>query len=235
MKRTIVVTDLTRFARSEIVCTAGIDLKDGRCVRPMPYIPSAECKRLKILPGAYLSGDFKVSSRLEGPHQEDCNYDGLKFGGPCTSSVFHEALIRGGYPSVEAGFEIGLPDRQKFIPVDHKVKRSIITIAVSPADIEIVADSFNKGRIKLNFVDGKGKEFRYISITDLGFHDYAQRKSEKGALEDLNAFLQSQKEILLRVGLSRAYQAPDKRNGYWLQANGIYSFPSFNAEVRRYV
>jgi hypothetical protein len=59
MKRTIIVTDLTRFTRPDIVCTAGIDITTGECVRPMPYIKTDECKRLKILPGAMLSGDHK--------------------------------------------------------------------------------------------------------------------------------------------------------------------------------
>ena len=52
MQRNIIVTDLTRFTNKNIVCTAGIDPNDGQCIRPMPYLPSSECRRLKILPGA---------------------------------------------------------------------------------------------------------------------------------------------------------------------------------------
>lgn len=41
----IVITDLTRFSNSEIVCIAGINQETGECVRPLPYIKLAECKK----------------------------------------------------------------------------------------------------------------------------------------------------------------------------------------------
>jgi hypothetical protein len=38
----------------------------------------------------------------------------------------------------------------------------------------------------------------------------------------------------MRIGLSREYTATDNRNGYWLQANGIYTFPHFHEGIRGY-
>ena len=133
MKRSIIVTNLTRFSNQEIVCTAGADRKSGECIRPMPYLKSAKCKELSILPGAILSGEFTPSQNREGPHQEDYCYSRLKLEGPCTASEFKETL---NFDCVEHGFEIDLEDGQKHIPPDHDVLRSIITISVSPHNIK---------------------------------------------------------------------------------------------------
>ncbi len=234
MKRSIIVTDLTRFNNREIVCTAGADRSNGECIRPMPYLQSKRCKELNILPGAILSGEFRPSPDREGPHQEDHQYSNLTFGGPCTSSEFKTALKYGLFVSVEEGFEAELEDRQKHIPFGHTVARSIITILVSPRDVEIIEDSYKPGKIKLNFTDGSGRKFQYIAITDLGFHDYAVNHHAQNQLNALNRWIRAQEEVLLRLGLSRRFQANDERDGYWLQANGIYTFPEYHKDIRSY-
>jgi len=93
MKRQIIITDLTRFGDGKPnVCTAGIDYSTGECIRPMPYLPFAECKRLGILPGGILGGDFNFKASRSGPHQEDSTYSGLKFHGACSAETFWEVL-----------------------------------------------------------------------------------------------------------------------------------------------
>ena len=37
----IIITDFTRFSNPKIVCTAGIDLTTGQCIRPMPYFDAS--------------------------------------------------------------------------------------------------------------------------------------------------------------------------------------------------
>jgi hypothetical protein len=234
MKRTIIVTDLTRFNNQTIVCTAGIDRVTGECIRPMPYLQGSECKRLKLLPGALLAGDFTLARNVSGPHREDHHYSNLRFEGPCTAEQFRNVLIESCFPGVEAGFEIKLPAGQKYLPAGHPVQRSIITIAVAPMDLRIVEDKFNPGKIKLHFKDGSGHPFGFISVTDLGFHDYAMKHHDANDLMAVNHLLQSQNEVFLRIGLSREYAAEDGRKGYWLQANGIYSFPMFHEGIRSY-
>ncbi len=234
MKRTIIVTDLTRFANQTTVCTAGIDTVTGECIRPMPYLKDSECRRLKILPGAILIGDFIPARSLTGPHQEDNNYKTLKFGGPCTTEAFRKVLVESCFPSIEDGFEIKLPADQKYLPAGHPVKRSIITIAVAPADVKIIEDSYKPGKVKVHFKDQSKHSFSFISVTDLGFHDYAQKHRAANDLLAVNKLLQLQEELFLRIGLSREFQAEDGRKGYWLQANGIYSFPNFHKGIRGY-
>ena len=77
-------------------------------------------------------------------------------------------------------------------------------------------------------------EFRYLPITDLGFYEYAQRLAKNGAgLKKLNQYLEQQEEIFLRIGLSRIWKNND-REGYWIQVNGIYTFPEYMKEIRAY-
>lgn len=50
--------------------------------------------------------------------------------------------------------------------------------------------------------------------------------------EKINAFIDEQEELYLRVGLSGRYADNNSRDGYWLQINGIYTFPNFDTEIR---
>jgi len=235
MNRTIIVTDLTRFKNLDVVCTAGIDEDSGECIRPMPYLKASECRGLNILPGAKLSGDFTPHPERTGPHQEDYRYKNLGFLGSSSSEEFRNALEQGLYGSVQEGFEIVLEDNQKHIPIDHRVQRSIITIRVPPSEIRIVEDSYKPGRIKLNFCDLSSRRFRYIGISDLGFYEYARQHHSRNELQKINAMIRGQEVVYLRIGLSREYQPPnDDRCGYWLQANGIYTFPDYSGEIRCY-
>ena len=229
----IIITDLTRFKKGVEVCTAGADIATGACIRPMPYLKMADCEKHQILPGAILSGEFVPIKGLTGPHQEDHQYSKLKFEGPSSSVEFKKALQAGLQPSIEKGFAIKLGDGQKHVPVGHPVKRSIITIRVDPASIEIV-EGFKEGTTKIHFTDGAGRQFRYLPITDLGFHRYAEGHRAGKELARLNAFIRKQAEAFLRVGLSRAWPSPQGINGYWMQVNGVYTFPDFLAALRSY-
>jgi hypothetical protein len=234
MKRTIIVTDLTRFSNQDIVCTAGIDTTTGECIRPMPYLKSGICKKLNILPGAILAGNFTPIRNLKGPHQEDNTYEELEFTGPCTAELFKKVLVDSCFPSVEKGFAIKLQKDQKNLPAGHPVERSIITIAVAPGDVKIIEDKFQPGKIKIHFKDQSNHEFSFMGVTDLGFHDYAQKHRAANDLAAVNNFLQAQEKVFLRVGLSREYASKDGRTGYWLQVNGIYTFPDFHEGIRSY-
>ena len=229
----IIITDLTRFSRPVDVCTAGTDVTSGACIRPMPYLKMARCAQLGILPGAILSGDFRPARGLTGPHQEDTEYSNLKFVGPCTAEEFRSALTTHLFDSVEQGFEIRLSHGHKHVPVGHAVKRSIITLAVDPRSLAIVEDSYKEGKIRAHFADSSGREFRYLSITDLGFYRYAEKHRAGKDLDALNAFLRGQPEAYLRLGLSRAHEIRGV-NAYWMQVNGIYTFPDFVKEIRSY-
>src|SRR3989304_2696111 len=114
----LIGTDLTRVAKDDIVCIAGIDLKSKRCIRPLPYLPKTACKQLKLLPGAILEGRFTKPKTVDKPHTEDMNYEGLSFKGPCTSEEFENVLKTTTYPSINEGFDDKVPIGTKVIPHD---------------------------------------------------------------------------------------------------------------------
>lgn len=230
----IIITDLTRFSNQDIVCTAGINPITNECIRPLPYLPIKECRRLNILPGAVLQGNF-TAKPLTAPHTEDRNFQGqLSFKGPCSAEEFKSILKATESPNTEEGFSVNFTDGQKHIPATTPPNKSIITISVNPWELSIVPDSFNPGKIKVIFSDKSGRTFRYLSITDLGFYNYAEKNSQGDNFSNLNNFIHSQKEVYVRLGLSREFTSPDGRTGYWLQVNGIYTFPEYLEEIRCY-
>lgn len=229
----IIITDLTRFSNQDIVCIAGINLETNECIRPMPYIKKADCQKLNILPGAILEGDF-TSCACSPPHNEDRNRDNLKFLGPCSSEEFKRILEKTSFDSVEEGFEVTLASGQKHIPHDNPPDKSIITLPLNPKQFNIVEDGYKRGKLRVIFTDPGGKTFYYLSITDLGFFEYAERHAAENKIDDLNDFIHLQKELYIRLGLGRIYQSNDGRNGFWMQINGIYTFPEYDREIRCY-
>ena len=229
----IIITDFIRFANPKIVGTAGIDLTTGQCIRPMPFLNASFCKSLNIVPGAILTGEFTPVQNPAAPHQEDMSYKNLACMGPCTSSDFKLALHAGLCDTVEHGFQIALADKQKHIPIGHAIGKSIITIKVQPDKIDIVEGGYNQKKIKINFTDNSGRAFRYISITDLGFRGFAESIHMSDGLNTLKAFICSQSEVYLRLGLSSPWDN-GKINGYWMQVNGLYTFPDYHHEIRSY-
>ena len=162
------------------------------------------------------------------------SYSNLVYHGATSSEHFKSILEQSLSADVSTGFGVNFADNQKHIPCDQRPTCSIITIAVNPERIRIHEDQFKAGKIKLTFIDQSGNKFSYLSITDRGFFDYALKHQNDGKLIDVQRFLSSQDEIYLRIGLSRVFSAQDGRNGYWLQVNGIYTFPEYYKEIRTY-
>jgi hypothetical protein len=230
----IVITDLTRFKQLKDVCTAGIQRAGTDCIRPMPYLKFSDCQRLNIHPGAILSGDYSLASNRTAPHYEDNNYKNLKYLGACSSGEFKSVLERTCAKSVASGFDGKVPPGEKYIPEGTPPSRSIITLSVSPGQVSISSDKFNADKIKFHLSDIDGREYSFLPITDLGFYQYAMREQKNPGREQLlNDFIRKQKALFLRIGLSRAY-ASNGRTGFWIQVNGIYTFPEYLPNVRTY-
>ena len=231
----IIITDLTRFKEGNPhICTAGV-APDGTLIRPYPpYLLARDCERLDIHPGAILEGEFTPAS--DGPpHIEDCKWENLNYVDRCSSDEFREALEAGLFGSINEGFEYDLSSGEKCIPISAKPPRSIITIKLSPRSFSIVSDGFNPDKIRANLWDASGNQYSFLGITDRGFVDRALKvHGDRSAIAEMNYHVQSQQELYLRIGLSRAYQAPNGRHGYWVQVNGIYTFPEYLDYIRCY-
>ena len=116
----IVITDLTRFKNTEIVCIAGIDLQTGQCIRPMPYIKSLNAKKLNLQPGSILRGEFTPSPNIDHPHSEDHNYSGLSYRGQCSPEDFRAALEITKETDLSRGFNYNFTNNSKVIPIERK-------------------------------------------------------------------------------------------------------------------
>jgi len=235
MKRKIIITDLTRFNKAGEVCTAGYDMTKRELIRPWPYIKTSDCERLKILPGAIIEGEFTPKSDREDPHVEDHNREKMTYNGPCSSAEFKNALEIGLFESIDAGFETPQKKHPRCVPKGHPLKRSIITIRVNPADIEVAQSHFDAKSIRVNFTDENGDRYDDFPLTDLGFHRYVQGELAKKRLGEVNKIIQAQDEVFLRVGLTRNWPNPKSGvEGYWMQINGIYTFPKYHENLRGY-
>lgn len=233
MNRTIVVTDLTRFSNRDIVCMAGIDIQNGECIRPMPYLKASLCEKWNLLPGAVLSGNFNVVQNIENPHVEDMSCPNLQLQRFCSIEEFRNILFQSSSQSIEHGFNVQLDLGQKYIPIELTPLKSLITILVNPSTVRIVQDNY--GKIKIHFTDNNSKEYTFLAITDLGFHSYAENHyKEVNSYDKINSVIQNQTEVFLRIGLSRLYQNQQGKEGFWIQVNGIYSFPNYFKDVRKY-
>ncbi|CAK8716969.1 hypothetical protein GCAAIG_06380 [Candidatus Electronema halotolerans] len=227
----IIITDLTKFNKKDIVCIAGINPKTNECIRPRPYIAKKDCQKRNILPGAIIEGKF-TSYPYTAPHTEDRNRSLLTFRGPCSSEEFKHLLKNTSIDSVEEGFGIQFADGQKYIPHNNPPDLSIITLTLYPDQLYMVKDKYNK--LRVNFTQ-HSKEFSFLSVTDLRFCNYAERNLIDDNLYELNNFIHTQQEIYLRLGLSRLYKnEKDGRSGFWLQVNGIYTFPEYFKKIRCY-
>ncbi len=231
----IIITDLTRFRNDDIVCIAGIDKESKKCIRPLPYIKKAKCKKLSILPGAILEGNFTPDPKRGNPHSEDMHYNGLKYIGDCSSNELNQILKGSLSKSISSGFTYPFNEGGKVIPHTNPPAKSIITIKVSPQQIPIVKDGFVPQKIKLNLRDNDNKKYSYLPITDLGFFNYTMSHyNEADFPKKLNDILNNEKSVYLRIGLSGKYKSKDGRDGYWLQVNGIYTFPNYSKQLRCY-
>lgn len=218
----IIVTDLTRF-KNQDVCIAGICPDTGACIRPLPYLSRAKCRELNILPGAILTGQF-TPRQCSPPHVEDHSYKDLAFWGSCSSATFRNILAESAAESVEDGFSVRIPRGQKYIPTETPPNTSIITLRIDTRGLQILRDRYNK--VKVHLRENSGGEFQYVPVTDLVLCEYVlSHVADDAALDRLNDFLCSQREVFIRVGLGREYRAPDGKTGFWIQVNGIYTFP----------
>lgn len=239
--RTLIITDVTRFASGGKLCVAGIDVDSGDCIRPMiagpghpDYLTHDKCQEHDILPGTVLTGKFADIPGTSRPHHEDRLASGMKSHGASSAEEFEEILRRHSYSSLTTGFEAS-PAGKVFDLDSPPPARSIITLRPRTGSVQIYENSFNPGRLQAAFVDEEGHSYSHLPITDLGLYDFVGNpRTRRIDVGEINELLQNVERTYLRIGLSRAYKAPDGRNGYWLQLNGLYTFPAYSEIVRRY-
>lgn len=248
--RKIIITDLTRFSEGNSdVCMAGIDIENGECIRPLilqknglnRYLTQEESKSHKIFPGSIIQGNFAPSTAITRPHIEDHNWTECETDGHCTSAQFLSILENSKSDSMEEGFGVELESGQKYIDITeaNNIRASIITLKLDPRNIRVVKNKFDAKKINVHITDSSGHEFSFLSLTDYGYYNHIiTNNAGTDILGDVNKFTRSQEHVYARVGLSRYHEVKGEkaadRKGFWMQVNGIYTFPEYYEQIRSY-
>ncbi len=225
----LVITDLTEFHSSRYYCVAGIT-GEGTCFRPTKtYFSQEECRRFPILSGSVIEGEFVLRPDAEAPHVEDCRRSGVRYVGMSTAEEFLEVLRKDASRSVADGFGIEGVECPRCIPKNEPPGRSIITVRIHPKAcwFKIGRD----GKFRFSFYDGADARYSSLPVADLKLREYRARQDGVDGIDAMTKFLHHQKEVYVRVGLGRSHRL-DSKEGYWLQVNGIYSFPSWFPQTR---
>ncbi len=114
---------------------------------------------------------------------------------------YYYLKIVGNYNYIKTGISLKQYIKQKHIPVEHELSHSIITLRVPPRNVDLVEDTYRSGKIRISFVDNDGANYRYWSITDLGFYRYMINHIDE--LNDINNFIHNQELVFIRIGLTR--------------------------------
>lgn len=217
-----VVTDLTAF-RDGRVCIAGIDEETGNCIRPEPYLTREQCLELDIRPRRILRGQMTRFPDTKPPHVEDRRCPSPTPVGWKTSERFQEILAGTARDSVCAGFGCEVPVGQKYFPKEDPPGHSIITFR--PSSVQLVMDNY--GKLRTHVVETSGREFPFLPVADLLLREYVfGQEDHSAACRQVSVHVQRQDAVFCRIGIGRPKRLDDGRDGYWLQLNGLYSFPA---------
>jgi hypothetical protein len=128
-------------------------------------------------------------------------------------------LLRGhAQPSVEAIFGEDLVRHEWTYAIDQHHGVASLGVLRVRRKPDIAIDKFGKLRLRLN--DAKRPAF--LPVTDLRFVEADHRTIKADVLADVRARMRRGVEVLLMVGLARAFHREgDERARHWLQVNGV--------------
>ena len=234
MKRSLVITDLTRMQEGR-VCVAGYD-KEGNCIRPVLPPPGIQENTLYsqgrpiVFPFAVV--EYELLQPLpHPPHTEDCRYDpaSVRFIERVDEKRRREILDQTLFQSVSAVFEVPVYSDLGYYVMEGQGARSLGTIHPQRVIRAIYEQSpEGKWKYRLGFVDGSGTAY-WLTVTDLTWRYYNDHQCEEGhAPERISHTLTSalrSREVYLRVGLARGWERhPDR---CFVQVTGVYTFPDY--------
>ncbi|WP_320169516.1 hypothetical protein [Maridesulfovibrio sp.] len=222
----LVLTDLTRFKDNDNVCMALLDENNCHCYRPLPYADRDFVSLNNIRPGVTVSADVVPATEVNEPHVEDCLFENAVWQDRLDEESFHLLLQRDAVDSVHEAFEGLVTPQNRCVPAGTPCCRSIRTVRIDPLSLSVSTSESEEGmKLRMGFTDVAGDRFRHTPIADLCFHAEALRYAEQDRLDELNALLAGGETVYIRIGLSRLYQSRSGKQGFWMQANGIYVFP----------
>ncbi|WP_319780097.1 hypothetical protein [Maridesulfovibrio sp.] len=227
----LVLTDLTRFNDSDNVCMALLDEDDCTCYRPLPYENMDFVEFRNIRPGIIVSADVIPHDNPDCPHLEDCTFENDVWLDCVDEQTFKDLLERSAIDSIKEAFGGMITPKNRCLPVGDVCDHSIRTIRINPKSVSVsVINSGEDVKLRLCFTDKGGNTFRHTPIADLCFHRMAMEYVQQDRLDELEALLAGGEEVYIRAGLSRLYKSKNGKQGFWMQANGVYIFPGYYPE-----
>lgn len=259
MQETIVITDLTAMG-GDGVCIAGVD-RDGGCIRPVLPPPGVLRKHLYERPslltlfrewwewflGRSISKERKLviyprvkvrfefhRVRIELPHVEDLGFDpkSVVYETLCTEAEWEEVLKVSSFTSVQDVYEGHLQENRWVEPGANT--RSLGTVSQIKVIMVNLPEGRNGRRYRLHFVDGTGRRYDDITISDMTFRAFcdaeiSQHSSPLSTSQHITHLLRGIDRIYLRLGLTRSWASDSSplRRRCWMQITGIYTFPDY--------
>ena len=241
METRILITDLTAM-QGDRVCIAGVneDFQNIRPVLPYPGISLGHVfhrGRVTIRPRAVVRLQLDPSGTIERPHVEDYDWQepwSLRSMEKLLEDVHWQGILESlaansPQPLFGAGMDSHKGAENRKLQ-GNQAECSLTTIAVNQTFYFLCEqDGFKKDKYKyrMSFTDDRENFYDDIPITDLALRSWAvaqlrQGKTPQSLSDWLTGQLQNAQQVYLRLGLTREY-----RREYWLQVNGIYSFPDW--------
>ncbi|WP_031479399.1 hypothetical protein [Maridesulfovibrio frigidus] len=221
----LVVTDITRFKDTDNVCMALLDVENCTCHRPLPYATRELVAQKGIRPGMLVDATVFPIDGATRPHVEDCHMVNDLWLGMMDDNSFKGVLEQTAFDSVSEAFKGVISSKVCCAPYDCPPEFSIKTIRVNPLSMSLSAMESGDKKIRLSFQDKSGDIFGYTPIADLNFHSCVLQYIQQDRMDELNTLLAGGEDVYIRIGLSRLYEDESGKQGYWMQANGIYCFP----------
>lgn len=234
MKKSIVITDLTRMQEGR-VCVAGYD-DEGHCIRPVLPPPGIHERTLVargkpiVFPFAVVEYDF-TQPTPQPPHTEDYRYDpaSVRFVEQLDIQRRREVLEASLFNRVSAIFEEPIHTDPGHYIMDGCGPRSLGTLRPRRVMRAIYEqDSEGKWKYRLGFEDDEGVIYR-LTVTDLAWRYFCDHRRKGGGnpadvASTLTRLLQSS-EVYLRIGLARGWAKFPGR--CYIQMTGVYTFPDY--------
>jgi hypothetical protein len=220
----IVVTHLTRMEAPRI-CVAGVDPDTGRHLRPTtgPLQPLTR-ELLAEQGGPFALGALvelgDVTPEGDPPETEDHGFwpGRARVLGRVSPARYVELLRGHAQPSLQAIFGEDLVRHEWTYAIDQHHGVASLGVLRVRRKPDIAIDKFGKLRLRLN--DARRPAF--LPVTDLRFVESDHRTIKTDVLADVRARMRRGVDVLLMVGLARAFQREgDEYARHWLQVNGV--------------
>ncbi len=218
-----VVTHLTRMR--EGICTAGPEITSGAMLRPIVKFGS--------LPGmlvASAGGPLRVGAVLDigtvapcptPPHVEDVETAPSSWA--AVGRLSDASLVEHLSEAAQAGPHTAFGDELREVGHGkHAMPRgggqSSLTYVRPMLGAELVTDE--SGRLQVTFV-ADGRRFR-LSVTDVRLYRNDLKTPDTNAFHRLRSLLQRGGDVVVGLGVGRAWGRPGEPEMHWLQANNVY-------------